>query len=159
VAGSQVNNQRESSLLAEWLLTLPPAYVKTTHVKVGEQLLVYRGQPLTPAQSQRFASWSTWADARIVTPTEIWIVEAALVGRGGKYGQVLDYCNDYPLSADAQLWPGRTVKPVVLCQASLPRTSAYFAALGVHTVVFQPSFDLAQSLQKLFSGAQIVSLP
>jgi hypothetical protein len=159
MAKSQINAQREMALVSQWLLTLPSSYVKTTHVKVGEQLLVYQGQQLTAAQAARFASWSTWADARVVTPTQVWIVEAALVGSAGKYGQVLDYCNDYPLSADAKLWPGRAVVPIVLCQAMRTRTMAYFATLGVQTIVFQPSFDLAASLQKLFSGSQILSLP
>jgi hypothetical protein len=159
VAGTQVNNQREAALVAEWLTTLPPAYQNETHVSVGAQELVYRGVPLTPAQQRRFAAWESWADARVVTPTEVWIVEGKLVATGGAYGQVLDYVNDYPLTLDYQQWPGRAIVPVVVCQASRPRTAAYFATLGVRTIVFQPSFDLAQSLQKLFSGAQIVSLP
>lgn len=159
MAKSQVNAQGEMALVAEWLQTLPSTYVKTTHVKVGEQLLVYQGQQLTPAQAQRFASWSTWADARVVTPTQVWIVEGKLVASGAAYGQVLDYANDYPLSADARLWPGKAVVPIVVCQAMRPRTMAYFATLGVQTIVFQPSFDLAASLQKLFSGSQILSLP
>lgn len=152
----QTNAQREMSLIAEWLMTLPDSWIKTTHVKVGEQLLSYRGVSLTPLQAQRFAAWSTWADARVVTPNEIWVAEGKLVATGGAYGQVLDYVNDYPLSADAKLWPGRTVVPIVVAQAVRPRTAAYFAALGVRTILFQPSFDLAQSLQKLFQSAQIL---
>jgi hypothetical protein len=159
VAGKQVNNQREAALIAEWLMSLPAGWQSETHVSVGAQELVYRGVPLTAAQQRRFAAWESWADARVVTGTEIWIVEGKLVATGAAYGQVLDYVNDYPLTLDYQQWPGRAIVPVVVCQASRPRTAAYFATLGVRTIVFQPSFDLAQSLQKLFSGAQILSLP
>lgn len=155
----QTNAQREMSLIAEWLMTLPAHWIKTTHVKVGEQLLSYRGVALTPLQAQRFSQWSTWADARIVTPREVWIVEGKLVATGGAYGQVLDYVNDYPLSADAKLWPNREIVPVVVAQAVRPRTQAYFATMGVRTILFSPSFDLAQSLQKLFQSAEILTSP
>jgi hypothetical protein len=159
MAGLQVNNQKEASLISQWLLSLPQSWTTTTHIKVGAQLLVYRGVALTPAQAQRFASWSSYCDVRVVTPREVWIVEGKLVATGGAYGQVLDYANDYPLSADAKLWPGREIIPVVVCQAAEPRTMSYFASLGVRTIIFEPSWDLAQALQKVFSSAQILSLP
>lgn len=159
MAGPQGNNQREISLVTQWLSTLPDSFTKTTHIRVGAQNLVFQGPPLTPAQAQRFASWQSWCDARVVTPSEVWIVEAKLVGTGGAYGQVLDYCNDYPLSADAREWPGRAIIPVVVCQAAEPRTMAYFATLGVRTIIFQPSWDFASALEKVFQGAEVLSLP
>lgn len=157
MAGLQGNNQREMSLVAEWLSSLPSSFTRTTHVKVGTQSLIYRGQRLTLKQAQRFASWNSWADARVVTPHEVWIVEGKLVATGAAYGQVLDYCNEYPQCADAALWPGRAIVPIVLCQAEQPRTARYFATFGVRTIVFQPTWDFAAALQKVFQGVPILS--
>lgn len=158
MAGLQGNNQREMSLVAEWLSTLPSSFIKTTHVKVGTQSLVYRGKPLTPAQARRFAAWNDWADARVVTPTEVWIVEGKLVATGGAYGQVLNYVDEYPQSADAQLWPGRKIVPLVVCQAEMRRTARLFQSYGVRTIVYQPTWDMAQALSKLFVGVSILEI-
>src|SRR5579862_2062132 len=123
--------QGEIQMVAEWLQTLSPAWNSITRVKVGAQTLQYAGQPLTTAQQRAFSVWSDYADARVATPSEIWIVEGKLVATGGAYGQVLDYCNQYPNSADYQQFAPRPVVPVVLTMASRPRTAALFALQGV----------------------------
>lgn len=114
---------------------------------------------MTPAQAQRFASWQSWCDVRVATPTEVWIVEGKLIATGGAYGQVLDYVNDYPLCEDAKQFPGLPVIPVVVCQAAEPRTMQLFAGMGVRTILFEPTWSFASALEKLFSGAAILSLP
>jgi hypothetical protein len=152
----QTNRQGEMQLLAEWLTQLPAGYSSKTHVRVGEQPIQYQGIPLTPAQSRAFSVWNSWADARVVTPSEVWIVEAKIVGTGAAYGQVLDYVGEYPASPDAQQSPGKDVIPVVLTMAVRPLTASRFAAMGVRTIEFQPSFGLAESLAKLFPAAQVL---
>lgn len=154
---TQSQAQGEIQLVAEWLQTLSPAWKSTTRVRVGEQVLSYSGIPLTPAQQRAFGVWSDYADARIVTPAEVWIVEAKLVGLGTAYGQVLDYCNQYPLSADYKQWAPRPIVPVVLTMAQRPRTAALFALQGVRTIVFEPSFPFSAALSKLFPAAQILT--
>lgn len=153
----QSQAQGEIQLVAEWLQTLSPAWPTITRVKVGEQMLMYLGQPLTPKQQAAFGVWSDYADARVATPTEVWIVEGKKVALGSAYGQVLDYVNQYPLSADYQKFAPRPIIPVVLTMAVRPRTSAYYAGFGVRTILFQPSFSLSQGLAKLFPAAEILS--
>ena len=153
----QSQAQGEIQLLAEWLQTLSPAWQTITRVKVGAQVLQYAGQPLSLAQQRAFGVWSDYADARIATPAEVWIVEAKLVGLGTAYGQVLDYVNQYPASADYAQFAPRPIVPVVLTMAQRPRTAALFALQGVRTVVYQPSFLFSQALSKLFPAAQILS--
>jgi hypothetical protein len=152
----QNNAQGEMQLVAEWLATLPPTWRSKTHVNVGAQTLVYAGNPLTPAQSRSFGVWNDWADARVYTGTEVWIVEGKLVATGSAYGQVLDYVNQYPTSEDAKLFPGAPVIPMVLTMASRARTASLFVGLGVQTIVYAPSFPLSQALAKLFPAAQIL---
>ena len=143
-------------LIAEWLQTLPASYSTKTHVNVGEQTLVYAGMRLTPAQTKAFGVWNDWADARVFTGQEVWIVEGKLVATGCAYGQVLDYVNQYPQSADYQQFKPATIVPVVLTMAERSRTATLFAAQGVRTMVFQPSFPLSQALLKLFPAAQVL---
>lgn len=152
----QVNAQGETQLVAEWLSTLPREWKTITRVKVGEQPLQYAGMRLTPAQQAAFSVWSNYADARVATPTEVWIVEGKLVATGGAYGQVLDYVAEYPSSPDYRQFVGLPIIPVVLTMAARARTSALFAQHGVRTVIFQPSFPFSQALAKLFPGAQIL---
>lgn len=152
----QQQAQGEIQLVSEWLQTLPPSWPSIARVKVGEQMLQFVGQPLSPAQQRAFSVWSDYADARVATPTEVWLVEGKLVATGGAYGQVLDYANQYPQSADYQQFKGRTIVPVVLTMAARPQTSSLFANLGVRTIVFQPSFPFSQALAKLFPAAQVL---
>lgn len=152
----QANAQGEMQLVAEWLQTLPASYQTKTHVNVGAQQLFYAGMPLTPAQSAAFGVWNDWADARVFTGSEVWIVEGKLVGLGTAYGQVLDYVNQYPSSADYKQFAPAPIVGVVLTMAERARTAALFAGMGVRTIVFQPTFPLAQALAKLFPAAQIL---
>ena len=152
----QNNAQGEMQLVAEWLMTLPRNWQSKTHVNVGKQELFYAGMALTPAQSRAFSMWNHWTDARVFTGPEVWIVEGKLVANGAAYGQVLDYVNEYPTSEDYQQFAPATIVPVVLTMASLPRTAELFRAQGVRTIVFAPSFPLAQALAKLFPAAQVL---
>jgi hypothetical protein len=152
----QNNRQGEMQLVAEWLATLPATWKSKTHVNVGAQLLQYAGVRLTPAQQRAFGVWNDWADARVFTGSQVWIVEGKLVATGCAYGQVLDYINQYPASLDYEQFNPAPIVPVVLTMASRARTAALFQAQGVNTIVFQPTFPLAQALAKLFPAAQIL---
>jgi hypothetical protein len=152
----QSNAQGEMQLVAEWVTQLPAEWKSKTHVNVGAQLLEYAGARLSAAQSRAFGVWNSWADARVATPTEVWIVEGKLVATGAAYGQVLDYVDEYPSSEDYQQWAPRTIVPVVLCMARRDRTASKFAVMGVRTIVFQPSFPIAEALARLFPAAQIL---
>ena len=152
----QRNAQGEMQLVAEWASTLPGGWRTKTHVNIGAQLLQYAGIRLTPAQTNAFGAWNDWADLRVFTGAEVWIVEGKLVGTADAYGQVLDYVNQYPLSADYDAFKPAPIFPVVLTMASRPRTAAYFLGLGVRTIVYQPSFPLSQALSRLFPAAKIL---
>ena len=148
---SHSNAQREIQLLGEWLATLPSYWKTKTHVNVGVSTLDYNGKALTPARQRAFGVWNDWADARVATGAEIWIIEAKIVGTGGAYGQVLDYCNEYPTSADYASMTAAPVIPIVLAAFDKPRTRLYYAQFGVRTVVFTPSWAGDTLASKVFT--------
>lgn len=156
MSNKQSNAQGEMQLVAEWLQTLPASYKSKTHVNVGAQTLFYAGAPLTAAQTAAFGVWNDWADARVFTGAEVWLIEGKLVATGGAYGQLLDYLGEYAQSADYQQFAPAPVTGIVLTMASRPRTAALFALQGIRTIVFAPSFPLHRALQKLFPAAQIL---
>jgi hypothetical protein len=154
--GVNSNKQQETQLLGEWLATVPREWSNLTHVNVGAQLLLYRNQVLTPAQQRAFGVWNDWADARLFTGVEVWIVEAKIVGKGGGYGQLLDYVNQYPSSADYIDFNPAPVVPIMLCAFALPRTVALFAGLGVRTIVYTPSWAGTTLATKVFSSGPVM---
>lgn len=156
MARSQSNAQGEMQLVAEWLTTLPAAWKSKTHVNVGAQTLEYAGQRLTPAQTAAFGVWNDWADARVYTGSEVWLIEGKLVATGGAYGQLMDYANEYPDSRDYEQFAPAPIVGIVLTMAARRQTSNLFQMQGIRTVVFQPSFPLSQALAKLFPAAQIL---
>lgn len=153
--GVRDNKQLETQLLAEWLATLPKEWPNRTHVAVGAQTLFFQGKALTPAQQRAFSVWSDWADARVVANQEVWLVEAKIVGTGGGYGQLLDYANEYPASADYQLFAPRRIVPILLCAFERPRSAALFSPLGIRTVIFTPSWAGDSLANKLFSVSSV----
>lgn len=138
--GPRDQNQLESQLLAEWRATLPPYFKIKTQVHVGAVPLVYRGEVLTPARRRAFAVWNDWMDARIFTGTEIWCVEACIVGKAGKYGQAMSYASEWPQSLDAKGFSYIDVVPVVLCAFEKPDTSGFFSRFRVRTILFTPAW-------------------
>jgi hypothetical protein len=152
----QTNAQGEMNLVADWLSTLSPSWQSKTHVNVGAQVLQYAGMRLNAAQQRAFGVWNSWADARVATPTEVWIVEGKIVATGAAYGQVLDYVGEYESSADYQQFAPRPIVPTVLTMAARKKTADLFARLGVRTVIYAPSFGLVEALTRLFPAAQIL---
>lgn len=150
----QVNAQGEAQLLAEWIDSLGAGVKSKTHVNVGAQALKYGGVPLSPAQSRAFGVWNDWADARIATAREVWIVEAKLVATDAAYGQVLGYSWEYPSSLDYRQFAPMPVIPVVLAAGVRTVSAGKWQAMGIRTIFFAPSFPFSSALAKLFRGAQ-----
>jgi hypothetical protein len=151
--GTQSNKQRETQLLVEWLATLPAFYKWKTHVRVGAVQLVYQGQPLSPAQQRAFGVWNDWMDARVASLSEVWCVEAKIVGVAAAYGQAMDYTHQYAASADARNFPSHIAVPVVVCAFEKPQTAAYFNRFGVRTIVFTPSWAGSSLVNKVFPAS------
>lgn len=146
------NAQREIQLLAEWWRTLPPTWKNKTHVNVGASRLIYQGQPLSPARQRAFGVWNDWADMRIFTGAEVWLVEGKIVNTGNAYGQLLDYVDEYPGSDDYQQFQGAPIVPYVVCAFERARTAGVFERFGVRTIVFTPSWASNTLAEKVFGG-------
>jgi hypothetical protein len=152
--GVRDNLQLEIQLLGEWWATLPKGWPNKTNVNVGAATLSYNGAVLTPAMQRAFGVWNDRADMRIFTGSEVWIVEAKMVNIGGAYGQVLDYCDEYPLSEDYKPYYGAPIVPVVVCAFERARTAARFSREGVRTILFTPPWAGSTLAQKIFNLAQ-----
>ena len=151
--GVRDNAQMETQLLAEWVTSLPRGWANKTHVAVGAQTLEFQGKPLTIAQQKAFSVWSDWADMRIFTGAEVWLVEGKIVATGAAYGQLLDYLNEYPYSADYAAFTPAPVVGIVVCAFERPRTAALFSRYNLRTIVHTPSWAGNSLANKLFSGA------
>ena len=150
--GVRDNKQLETQLLAEWWATLPRGWPNRTHVNVGAAMLEYQGRALTPAQQAAFGVWNDWADMRIFTGAEVWIVEAKIVATGAAYGQLLDYADEYPLSADYREFKPAPIVPIVLCAFERVRTAALFQRFGARTILFTPSWAGNSLARKVFTS-------
>jgi hypothetical protein len=156
---TNANQQRETQLLMEWLLSLGPGMHWKTHVNVGAEILSYNGRPLTPAMARAFGTWQSWADARVFTGTEVLLVEAKLVALGTAYGEILDYLSQYPSSADYKQFSPAPIRGVVLCAFARDRTRALFSNYGIQTVIFTPGWAAVSLATKVFSGVDTAGSP
>lgn len=138
--GVRDNAQLETQLLAEWLTVSNWGARAKTHVPVGAATLTSNGIVLTPARQRAFGVWNDWADCRIYTGSEVWLVEAKIVNIGGVYGQLLDYMDEYPTSLDYQQFAPAPIVGMVLCAFIRERTAAVFHRMGIRTIVYTPSW-------------------
>jgi hypothetical protein len=151
----QSNAQRETQLLVEWWATLPQGWPNKTHVNVGADALIYNGAPLSPARQRAFGVWNDWADMRIFDGVNVWLVEAKIVNTGGAYGQLLDYMDQYPASADYKQFAGAPIVGVVVCAFERARTAQLYQQYGIRTIVFTPSWAAETLANKVFSGLSL----
>lgn len=150
--GVRDNAQLETQLLAEWWATLPPSWPNKTHVNVGAAALDYNGQPLSPARQRAFGVWNDWADMRIATGAEVWLIEGKIIGTGGGYGQLLDYLDEYPTSLDYRQFVGQPIVGILVCAFKRDRTAQLFARMGIRTIVFTPSWAGDSLANKVYGG-------
>lgn len=150
--GVRDNAQLETQLLAEWITTMPRGWPSKTHIAVGAQVLQFQGKVLTPAQQAAFSVWSDWADMRIFTGAEVWLVEGKLVNTAGAYGQLLDYLDQYPGSADYAQFRPAPIVGVVVCAFERPRTTQLFGRYGLRTIIHTPTWAGDSLATKTFSG-------
>jgi hypothetical protein len=146
------NQQRETQLLMEWLLSLGKTMQWKTHVNVGAEILQYNGKPLTPAQQKAFGVWNSWADARLFSGTEVLLVEAKIVATGTAYGEIIDYLDQYPTSTDYKAYSQYPVRGVVLAAYVKDRTRMLFGKHGIQTIIFTPTWASSTLANKVFSG-------
>jgi len=121
--------------------------------------MVYLGEVLTPAQRRAFQVWNDWADARIFTGSEVWIVEASIVGKAAKYGQALEYASEWPASLDSQCLTGWPVIPIVLCAFEKPATASLFSKFGVRTILFTPAWAGMSLVSKVHQQVNVNPSP
>jgi|SRR5579863_3202282 len=147
------NRQLETQLLAEWLtLTVPPGRSKT-HIRVGSEALLAQGLAPESPRARALAVWSDWADARVSWDSELWIIEAAIVGTAGKYGQCLDYTLQYPESTDYKQFVGKLIVPVVLVAFEKPAVALRWLRYGVRTIIHTPKWATKTLQDRIFYGS------
>jgi len=149
--GVRANAQLETQLLAEWLTASGWSSRSKTHVNVGAATLEYLGQRLSPARQRAFGVWNDWADCRIFTGSEVWLVEAKIVNVGGVYGQLLDYMDEYPSSSDYGAFRPAPIRGVVLCAFKRDRTANLFNQYGITTIVYTPVWGGDTLANKVFA--------
>ena len=83
--------QREARLLAEWLALRFPKDTVRTQVRLGSPPILPHGVELEPGDRQLLKQFSRWADALIITPQGVMIVEASVFPEPGIVSQLLLY--------------------------------------------------------------------
>jgi|SRR5215831_3091071 len=149
------NAQREIQLLAEWLTASGWQTRSLTHVPVGAAILEYNGQALSPARQRAFGVWNDWADCRVWTGSEVWLIESKIVNIGAVYGQLLDYLDEYQSSSDYNQFRPAPVAGLVLCAFMRARTASYFRRFNIRTILFTPSWAGNTLATKVFSSDQV----
>lgn len=129
----------QTEFLSWWLgVTYPRARFKMT-VRLGPLTGTMSDPTLTPAEQRLVgAAWRRWADAIVVLPHELLVVECDLIPKPGVISQLQAYLalvDSTPELATERLLPRRGV---LLWAVGDPFTEALAARAGLSVVVARP---------------------
>lgn len=106
---SRTNQPREERLLAEYLARFYPKAKVQMHVRLGNAPLLHNNVPLEPAERKLLKNFSRHADALIVEPDRVTLVEAKVIPSPGSiseiefYGELFGSDDDYKAYASLPL--------------------------------------------------------
>jgi len=132
--------QASTELLSEWLALYHRDARVFHNLRLGPAPAVPRGFVPSPEIERMLKRRNRYADAVVVTPAELLVVEAKMDPSSAAIGQVLDYADLVTSSPELAPYASLQIVPVVLWPADDPIAHRRAAALGVRVEIYTPSW-------------------
>lgn len=128
----------ETRLLMEYLLLTYPSWPWFTNMKLGTDIPAKSGVVLDEAERRLLRVYKRYADAVVITDSEIIVIEATISRSTDKVGPLLQYVSLVPHTPELRPFLGRMVVGVIL--SAVPDAVAENLArkVGVRYVTFTP---------------------
>ena len=129
---------REMQMLSEWLAKTQQGKRWMTRVRLGSPRSEYPRPDMSIEEQAMIGVWRRWADAIILTDTEVEIVEAAIRPQPGKISQLELYAMLFPMTPELEPWHGLPLHLILLYAIEDPATVALARQKGIRCIQYKP---------------------
>jgi len=130
----------ETRLLAEYLATKYPAATHLTRVRVGSYRPDLELQGYSPAETRALGVWRRWADAVVVEPAKVTIVECSVLPQIGKAAQLWLYMQLWPKTPEHAALKDLPFSGLLVYAVPDPTINQFAALLGFSVELFRPGW-------------------
>jgi hypothetical protein len=130
----------ETRLLMEYLADRYPGAVWKTNVQIGALAPHIPRPGLSEAAQKLMGKYRRYADAVVITPTELVLVETTIIKAVQKVGQLMDYVLLLPETPELQESLSLPRRAELVSAIPDPRAEALCKQVGVGFVVWEPAW-------------------
>ena len=129
---------REMRLVSEYLAKHYPDYPTKTRVRLGSVHPDLHPELLSGGELRALGVWRRWADAIIIMPDRLILIEAAIRPEPGKISQLELYEHLLPKTPELVEHKDKPIEKVLLFALEDPVTAAMARERGIKVVYFRP---------------------
>lgn len=148
---------REMQLVADWISSEYPDANYRMNVRLGTQHPRLQGKFLTESEQRMAGVFRRWADAVIITKTELLLVEAAIRPQPGKIAQLHLYEMLLPSTPELEEFKNLTIVKVLLCAIPDPVLIQLARSQGIRVVTYRPDW-VDEYISTLYPREQTATL-
>ena len=129
---------RESQMLAEWLALFHSGDQYKMRVRLGSPRPTTPRPDMTPEELAMVGVWRRWADALVVLPDKLILIEAAIRPNPGKIGQLELYRLLLPHTPEYSTHKDLPIELLLLYAIEDPAVVMLARSKGIRCVLFKP---------------------
>jgi len=149
---------RELRLLSEYLMERYPTAIHLVRVRLGTLEPEGEHGPLTPEELRALGVLRRWADAIVVTKTEMILIEAAIRPDTGEASKLKVYADLVPLTPELEPYRDLPLRLELVYAVHDPVVIRYCEREGIRCVHFCPDWVL-DYLRELAERKRIAPAP
>jgi len=128
----------EQQFLGEWVAQYRPDARVLTHVRLGPIRPQLQGVTLTALEFQAMGLWRRWADALVILPDRLELVEAKILQSPTQNAQLELYAHLFPDTPELAEFRGRRLDKLALVALEDPAATFMARSVGIQVVVWRP---------------------
>ncbi len=128
----------EQQFLGEWMARFRPDARVLTHVRLGPIRPALQGVTLTALEMAALGLWRRWADALVILPDRLELVEAKILQSPTQNAQLELYAHLLPDTPELVEFRGRRIDKVALVALEDPAATFLARSVGIQVVVWRP---------------------
>jgi len=127
-------------MLMEYLALAYPGLPWHTNIRVGPIEPHVPREGLSDAARKLMGSWRRYADAVVVAPHQLVVVEATIIKAVQKVGQLMEYVRLVPVTPELAAFSHLPLVGLLVSAIPDPRAQALCAEVGLHFAVYEPAW-------------------
>ncbi|MHC4397649.1 MAG: hypothetical protein ACYS1A_18555, partial [Planctomycetota bacterium] len=145
---------RELRLVSEYLAAYHPHGIKMERVRLGSIHPGFNTKGMDAATKRMFIQFNRWADAVVILPEKIVLIEVTIPPRPQKVAQLEMYEQLIPTTPEFELYLDRPIEKVLVMAVRDITVEQFARQKGIKVVVFRPKWinDYLSERSKRYSA-------